>query len=144
MVTNNGFCTLLCHPAQQPILEVDLSLCRRQLHMFEEAYAKRWLRTGAVPDALPQQDPAPLSAEKYLREVWPAVTRALKEVGVGCELNLVSLLCSQIVCKMLLRALLEAPCQSWLYCPVQCIGVELHRLATSQFGRPAPAAPGPV
>lgn len=28
-------------------------------------------------------------AEKYLREVWPAVTRALKEVGVGCELNLV-------------------------------------------------------
>lgn len=30
-----------------------------------------------------------LPAEKYLREVWPAVTRALKEVGVGCELNLV-------------------------------------------------------
>lgn len=29
-------------------------------------------------------------AEKYLREVWPAVTRALKEMGVGCELNLVS------------------------------------------------------
>ena len=29
------------------------------------------------------------TAEKYLREVWPAVTRALKEVGVGCELNLV-------------------------------------------------------
>jgi rRNA processing protein Krr1/Pno1 len=28
-------------------------------------------------------------AEKYLREVWPAVTRALKEVGIGCELNLV-------------------------------------------------------
>jgi len=27
-------------------------------------------------------------AEKYLREVWPAVTRALR-VGVGCELNLV-------------------------------------------------------
>lgn len=27
--------------------------------------------------------------EKYLREVWPAVTRALKEVGLGCELNLV-------------------------------------------------------
>lgn len=29
-------------------------------------------------------------AEKYLREVWPAVTRSLKEVGIGCELNLVS------------------------------------------------------
>eukprot|EP00775_Hariotina_reticulata_P009796 gene9796-9954_t len=31
----------------------------------------------------------PKYREKYLREVWPAVTRALKEVGVGCELNLV-------------------------------------------------------
>ncbi len=31
-----------------------------------------------------------LSAEKYLREVWPAVTRSLKELGIGCELNLVS------------------------------------------------------
>jgi len=30
-----------------------------------------------------------LTAEKYLREVWPAVTKALKEHGVGCELNLV-------------------------------------------------------
>ncbi|GBF88792.1 KRR1 small subunit processome-like protein [Raphidocelis subcapitata] len=31
----------------------------------------------------------PKYREKYLREVWPAVTRALKEVGVACELNLV-------------------------------------------------------
>jgi ribosomal RNA assembly protein len=31
----------------------------------------------------------PLRAEAYLREVWPAVTSALKEHGVGCELNLV-------------------------------------------------------
>ncbi|MEW5304048.1 MAG: hypothetical protein WDW36_006683 [Sanguina aurantia] len=31
----------------------------------------------------------PKYREKYLREVWPAVTRALKEMGVGCELNLV-------------------------------------------------------
>lgn len=30
-------------------------------------------------------------AEQYLREVWPAVTRALKEHGVACELNLVRL-----------------------------------------------------
>ena len=30
-----------------------------------------------------------MPAEKYLREVWPAVTRTLKEHGVGCELNLV-------------------------------------------------------
>jgi len=39
----------------------------------------------------PSYPPAALlcDAEKYLREVWPAVTRALKEVGVGCELNLV-------------------------------------------------------
>jgi rRNA processing protein Krr1/Pno1 len=28
-------------------------------------------------------------AEKYLREVWPAITRALREHGIGCELNLV-------------------------------------------------------
>lgn len=31
----------------------------------------------------------PKYREKYLREVWPAVTRALKEQGIGCELNLV-------------------------------------------------------
>lgn len=31
----------------------------------------------------------PKYREQYLREVWPAVTRALKEVGLGCELNLV-------------------------------------------------------
>lgn len=28
-------------------------------------------------------------AEQYLREVWPAVTKALKEAGIACELNLV-------------------------------------------------------
>ena len=31
----------------------------------------------------------PCHAEKYLREVWPAVTRCLKEHGLSCELNLV-------------------------------------------------------
>ena len=31
----------------------------------------------------------PKYREKYLREVWPSITRALKEVGVACELNLV-------------------------------------------------------
>lgn len=31
----------------------------------------------------------PKYREKYLREVWPAVTRSLKEVGIGCELNLI-------------------------------------------------------
>ena len=30
-----------------------------------------------------------MRAEKHLREVWPAVTRTLKEYGIGCELNLV-------------------------------------------------------
>jgi hypothetical protein len=29
-------------------------------------------------------------SEKYLRETWPVVTRALKEHGISCELNLVS------------------------------------------------------
>lgn len=27
--------------------------------------------------------------EKYLREVWPVVTRALEKVGVACELNII-------------------------------------------------------
>lgn len=31
----------------------------------------------------------PKYREKYLREAWPGVTRALKEVGIACELNLV-------------------------------------------------------
>jgi len=31
----------------------------------------------------------PQYREKYLREVWPTVTRALKKVGVKCELDLV-------------------------------------------------------
>jgi ribosomal RNA assembly protein len=31
----------------------------------------------------------PKYREKYLREVWPSVTKALKEHGIGCELNLV-------------------------------------------------------
>ena len=31
----------------------------------------------------------PQYREKYLREVWPAVTRALKKVGINCELDLV-------------------------------------------------------
>ncbi len=31
----------------------------------------------------------PRYREKYLREVWPAVTKTLKKVGIGCELNLV-------------------------------------------------------
>jgi hypothetical protein len=31
-----------------------------------------------------------LSSEKYLQEVWPTVKSALKEYGISCELNLVS------------------------------------------------------
>jgi len=31
----------------------------------------------------------PKYREKYLREVWPVVTRALEKVGVGCELNII-------------------------------------------------------
>jgi ribosomal RNA assembly protein len=31
----------------------------------------------------------PKYRERYLREAWPAVTRALKETGIACELNLV-------------------------------------------------------
>uniref|UniRef100_A0A7S1UII9 KRR1 small subunit processome component n=1 Tax=Phaeomonas parva TaxID=124430 RepID=A0A7S1UII9_9STRA len=31
----------------------------------------------------------PKYREKYLREVWPMVTRALQKAGIGCELNLI-------------------------------------------------------
>jgi len=31
----------------------------------------------------------PTYREKYLREVWPAVTKALKKEGIACELNLI-------------------------------------------------------
>ena len=31
----------------------------------------------------------PKYRERYLRDAWPVVTKALKEVGIGCELNLV-------------------------------------------------------
>jgi ribosomal RNA assembly protein len=31
----------------------------------------------------------PKYREKYLREVWPVVTRALEKVGVACELNII-------------------------------------------------------
>ncbi len=31
----------------------------------------------------------PKYKEKYLRETWPSITKALKEHGVACELNLV-------------------------------------------------------
>ena len=31
----------------------------------------------------------PAYREKYLKEVWPALTKALKKLGIGCELNLV-------------------------------------------------------
>lgn len=41
----------------------------------------------AFPPTLTHRNPP--RAEKYLREVWPAVTKALKDQGIGCELNLV-------------------------------------------------------
>jgi ribosomal RNA assembly protein len=31
----------------------------------------------------------PKYRERYLRDAWPVVTKSLKEVGIGCELNLV-------------------------------------------------------
>ena len=39
--------------------------------------------------SLPPPPPPSLFSENYLREVWPAVTRALKEHNIACELNLV-------------------------------------------------------
>lgn len=51
-----------------------------------------WLITWRCFDDCQHSDQdflPPWFVEKYLREVWPAVTRALKEHGIGCELNLV-------------------------------------------------------
>ena len=31
----------------------------------------------------------PKYREKYLREVWPLVTKALEKVGIACELNII-------------------------------------------------------
>lgn len=48
--------------------------------------------SSSPPAPAPTRPPRPLllaHAEKYLREVWPVVTRTLKEHGIGCELNLV-------------------------------------------------------
>jgi hypothetical protein len=45
-------------------------------------------RPPSWPTASSSSRAAP-PAEAYLREVWPAVTSALKEHGVACELNLV-------------------------------------------------------
>ena len=44
-----------------------------------------------------------LGAEKYLREVWPAVTKAVKEHHIACELNLVR--SCQTVASHLMRVL---------------------------------------
>lgn len=53
-----------------------------------ELWRLRVARARAVPTCL-RVCGCCVVAEKYLREVWPAVTKALKEVGIGCELNLV-------------------------------------------------------
>ena len=46
-----------------------------------------------MPDAMAEESSFatlfPSYREKYLREAWPAVTRALNKVGVACELNLI-------------------------------------------------------
>ena len=65
--------------------------------------ARRYLVVGSCKPVCPfAVRPAPrrhspctkhgvaMLTEKYLREVWPAITRALREHGIGCELNLVS------------------------------------------------------
>ena len=49
------------------------------------------------------------AAEKYLREIWPVVTKALKEAGLGCELNLVCSMCPLLVVHEQ-RTLLSSAC----------------------------------
>ncbi|KAA0165324.1 hypothetical protein FNF27_04723 [Cafeteria roenbergensis] len=66
---------------------------------------KPWDHDGIDHWAIPEWDPAmmkhslveessfatlfPQYREKYLREIWPAVTKALEAQGIACELNLV-------------------------------------------------------
>ena len=37
------------------------------------------------------------TAEKYLRQTWPVITQALKEHGISCVLDLVSLYFTRIM-----------------------------------------------
>ena len=50
-----------------------------------------YIMHSAIPSTEHGSKSAVCAAEKYLRELWPVVTKALKEVGVKCVLNLVSL-----------------------------------------------------
>jgi hypothetical protein len=65
---------------------------------WDDPSIDHWKREEWKPDFLPGGHMLeessfatlfPKYREKYLREVWPAVTRTLKKEGVGCELNLV-------------------------------------------------------
>ncbi len=59
----------------------------------------------------------PPVAEKYLREVWPAITRALKEHGIACELNLVSVLHDGPEGNWLAASGVRLPCVAMMPCP---------------------------
>ncbi len=59
-------------------------------------------------ETLCQTDAFQHPAEQYLREVWPAVTRALKEAGIACELNLVRCCIIFRFCIMFCRQCQEA------------------------------------
>jgi ribosomal RNA assembly protein len=47
------------------------------------------MKAGALADESSFATLFPAYREKYLREVWPLVTRELKKFGVSCELDLV-------------------------------------------------------
>jgi len=57
-------------------------------HWAQEKFSKEDNPTGMLEESS-FATLFPKYREKYLRETWPAVTRALKEVGIACELNLV-------------------------------------------------------
>lgn len=44
-----------------------------------------------INQVLKSFEPVLVFAEKYLQECWPIVKGALKEHGIACELNLVSI-----------------------------------------------------
>ncbi|CAI5502922.1 unnamed protein product, partial [Closterium sp. Naga37s-1] len=70
------------------MLEEDRKRQQEAEHWKVEKFDPAWNPTGLLEESsfatlFPQY------REKYLREAWPEVTRALNEFGVACELNLV-------------------------------------------------------
>ena len=58
-------------------------------HWKTEKWGPNDMRAGSLLEESSFATLFPQYREKYIREVWPAVTRALEKQKVACELNLV-------------------------------------------------------